>query len=123
MVSRIKSSIVFKMTLLVLGSTALVMALVQVFGYTNSRRMILESAENNARNLSLSVARRIEQEFRAVKKVPEGLADYLDTLPTMDENILLALLRSSVAENPEVFGSGIFFEPYGFTRNQEAWAP
>lgn len=123
MISRIKASIVIKMTLLVLGSTALVMALVQAFDYTNSRRMILESAENNARNLALSVARRIEQEFRAVKKVPEGLADYLDTLPPMDETILLSLLHSSVAENPEVFGSGIFFEPHGFSRKQDAWAP
>ncbi len=123
MVSRIRNSIAIKMTLLVLGSTAVVMALVQAFNYTYSRRKILESAENNARNMALSVARRIEQEFRAVKKVPEGLADYLNTLPTNDETTLLSLLHSSVAENPEIFGSGIFFEPHGFSQGQDAWAP
>lgn len=123
MVARIKKSIVFKMTLLVLGSTVVVMALVQVFNYNSSRRMILESAEKNARTEAISVARRIEQEFRAVEKVPQGLANYLYTWPTSDETILLSLLRTGVAKNFEIFGSGIFFEPGGFSKKRDAWAP
>lgn len=123
MVSRIRNSIVIKIALLVLGSTVLIMSLVEAFNYTYSRRMILESAENNARNLALSMARRIEQEFRAVQKVPKSLANYLNTIPTDDKNTVLSLLHSSVAENPEIFGSGIFFEPYAFTKERKAWAP
>ena len=123
MVSRIRESIVFKMTLLVLGGTVVVMALVQAFNYTYSRRIILESAEKNARAEALSVARRIEQEFRAVQKVPRGLATYLSTLPGADDVTLDSWLLSSVAENPEVFASGMFFEPQGFSKAQDAWAP
>jgi class 3 adenylate cyclase/HAMP domain-containing protein len=123
MFSRIRASIAIKMTLLVLGSTAIIMGLAQVFNYTYSRKMILAAAEKNARNLSLSIARRIEQEFRAVKKVPESLADYLYTIPAIDETSLLSLIRSSVTENSEVFASGIFFEPDGFLQGQDAWAP
>jgi len=123
MILRIRDSIAIKLTLLVLCSTLVIMALVQAFNYTYSRRMILESAEHNARNLALSIARRIEQEFRAVQKVPESLADYLNALPINDETTLLSLLHISVAENPEIFGSGFFFEPHAFSRERYAWAP
>ena len=123
MVSRIKNSIVIKMALLVLGSTFLIMAMVEVFNYTYTRKMILESAENNARNLAVSMSRRIEQEFRAVQKVPENLAGYLKTHPTDNEKVLLSFLHSNVAENPEIFGSAICFEPHAFSKDQYAWAP
>ena len=74
---KFRSSIALKLTFLVLGGASLVFALIMVYSYTSSREIILKEAENSARNLTLSVARRIEQEFRAVAKVPESLAVFL----------------------------------------------
>ena len=54
------SSISLKITVYVLCGTSIVFALALAYSYSYSRRIILEEAESSARNLALSVARRIE---------------------------------------------------------------
>ena len=119
---RFRSSITLKMALLVLGGTSIVFALLLAYSYYHSREIILEEAEKNARNLSLSVARRIEQEFRAVSKVPENLACDLQTNEDNKER-LLKLIRRVVAANHEVFGSTVAFEPFAFDKGVKSFAP
>ncbi|MCP4020789.1 MAG: HAMP domain-containing protein [Desulfobacteraceae bacterium] len=123
MVSHIRDSIVTKITFLVMGATSLVLGGVVAYSYISSRNIILAEAEQTARNLTLSVARRIEQEFRSVAKVPEGLATYLEVNPCEKEQALLDLVRASVEKNPEVFGGGAIFEPYAFLKDRKAYAP
>lgn len=123
MISRVRNSIVSKMTLLVMGGTSVVFALVVAYSYTYSRKIILEEAEQNARNLTLSVTRRIEQEFRAVRKVPEGLAEYLRINPCDNNETLLRLIRNMVGDNPEVFGGAVAFEPGAFIPGLHAYCP
>ena len=109
MLKRLKKSITVQMTLLVLGSTALVLALVETYSYVHTRNMILESGKSVAIHLTRSMTRRIEQEFRAVEKVPETLALTLATTPVQEEAELKLLLNSVILKNSEIFGSGIFF--------------
>jgi class 3 adenylate cyclase len=116
------SSITFKMTLLVLGGTIVVFALVLAYSYMSSREIILAEAEKNARNLTLSVARRVEQEFRAVAKVPESFARFLENSPC-DKETLHRLIQELVAANDEIFGSTVAFEPYRFKPEVEAYSP
>ncbi len=123
MLTRINSSIVVQMTLLVLGSTALVLALVEGFSYVRTRQMILKTGENVAVHLTRSMTRRVEQEFRAVKKVPETLALYLNIMAPKTEDGVLMLLRQTMAQNPEIYGSGLFCEPNAFMAGQQAFAP
>jgi len=92
------------MTLLVLGGTSLVFALVLGYSYYYSRKIILDEAEMKARNLTLSVANKIEQEFRAVTKVPRHLASFLKT-NDYNRTTLGRIIREMVADNPEVFRS------------------
>jgi len=120
--ARIRSSITLKMALLVLGGTSIVFALLLTYSYYYSREIILGEAEKNARNLSLSVARRIEQEFRAVAKVPENFAGYLQT-HHCDERTLLKLIRWVVTGNREVFGSAVAFAPSAFGEGVKSFAP
>jgi class 3 adenylate cyclase len=123
MISRLRNSIVSKMTLLVMGGASLVFGLVVAYSYTYSRQIILTEAERNARNLALSVTRRIEQEFRAVSIVPSELARFLKIDPCGESKTLLRLIRSMVADNAEVFGSAACFEPGAFLADQNAYAP
>ena len=117
MLKRLKKSITIQMTLLVLGSTALVLALVETYSYVHTRDMILETGESVAIHLTRSMTRRIEQEFRAVEKVPETLALTLATTPVQEEADLKLLLNSVLLKNSEIFGSGIFFERGETERN------
>lgn len=110
------------MTLLVLLGSAAVLAFILMYNYASSRAIILDDAEENARNLTLSMARKIEQEFRAVAKVPKNLAVFLET-NSCDKEGLLRLLRRTVETNDEIFGSTISFEPYGFDKDLLRCAP
>jgi len=117
-----RNSIALKLTLLVLGGTSIVFSLVLAYSYYSSRKIILGEVENNARNLALSVARRIEQEFRAVEKVSEGVGCFLETTK-WDKESLLLMLQRVVASNNEIYGATVAFEPYAFKEPVEAYAP
>jgi len=119
---RFSSSITFKMTLLVLGGTSLVFALVLGYSYYYSRKIILEEAEMKARNLALSVANKIEQEFRAVTKVPRHLASLLK-INDYNRTTLGRIIREMVADNPEVFGSAVGFESNAFEEGVQSYSP
>ncbi len=71
---KLRKSISLKITVLVLCGASAVFALALAYSYAYSRRMILAQAEKSATSLTLSVARRIEQEFRAAGEVPKALA-------------------------------------------------
>lgn len=115
-------SLTIKMTVLVLGGTAFVFALILGDSYLTSRREVLMEAEQSARNLASAMSYRVEQEFRALAKVPENLAVVLETTD-MDKDTLLAVLARTVAENKEVYGSAVAFEPYAFDPKMRAYAP
>ncbi len=120
MVKRFRKSIAVQMTLLVLGSTALVLALVETYSYVHTRDMILETGEAVAIHLTRSMTRRVEQDFRVVEKVPETLALFLAERPVQDNTQLISLLHNTVQKTPEVFGGGFFFEPDGRLENDYA---
>lgn len=122
MSGRFRGSIALKMTLLVLGGTSLVFALVQGYSYWYSRQIILDEVEKNARSLTLSAATRIEQEFRAVAKIPQNMRYFLESGQD-DEETLLRVLKRVVAGNPEVYGAAVGFEPYAAGESKKRHAP
>ena len=110
------------MALLVLGGTSLVFALVLGYSYYYSRKIILDEAETKARNLTLSVANTIEQEFRAVMKVPQHLASLLKTNDYNRTN-LDRIIREMVKVNSEVSGIAVSFEPKAFEEDLQSYSP
>jgi phosphoserine phosphatase RsbU/P len=122
MVMKPRSSIGLKITLLVLCGASIVFALALAYSYTYSRRIILEEAEKGARDLTLSVARKIEQEFRAAAKVPKVLAAVLET-SNPDKETLERIVRRVVEESREIYGSAVAFEPHAFDETLRRFAP
>jgi len=120
---RINYTLALKIVCLVLGGTAVVFGFVFTFSYLYSSKIILREEKKNAENLTLSVARRLEQEFRSVAKVPQILASFLETTPDIEEQALLRLIRDVVANSPEVFGMTVAFEPYEFSKTLKSYAP
>ncbi|MGC8659449.1 MAG: PDC sensor domain-containing protein [Desulfomonilaceae bacterium] len=70
----------------------------------------------------MSVARRIEQDFRAAAKVPEALVAVLETVNPNKES-LLPLIRWMVENGREVYGVAVAFEPYSFEKSLRWFAP
>ena len=100
---RFHNSIALKMTLLVLGGTSIVCSLILAYSYYSSRKIILNEVRKTHKTLP-STARRIEQEFRAVEKVPQGIACFLETTKWNKES-LLRVIERSVLDSPELYGS------------------
>lgn len=122
MIRRIRSSISLKIAFMVLAGASLIFALVLAYSYNYSRELILAEAEKNARNLTLALAMRIEQEFRAAEKGPGNLACFLETAPC-DRETLKRLILRLVKENPEIYGSAVAFEPFEFDSKLFYYSP
>jgi class 3 adenylate cyclase len=111
-----------KVTLLVLSSACLVLALVLERSYTNSRNLIREEAENSAKNLTVSLGNKIEQEFLVVAKAVQDLTSCLETV-SWDEETLLNQIRRMVRQTPQIHGIVVAFLPFEFKPGIERYAP
>ncbi len=118
----LRSSITVKITLLVLGSTCLVLALVLHRSYTNSRDLIRQEAETSARNLTVALGNKIEQEFLLVAKAVQDLTSSLETV-SWDEEISLEQIRRMVQQTPRARGIVVAFLPFEFKPGIERFAP
>ena len=118
----LRSSITVKISLLVLGSTCLVLALVLGKSYINSRDLIRQEAETSARNLTLALGNKIEQEFLVVAKAVQDLTSSLETVP-WDEETLLNQIRRMVRQTPRAHGIVVAFLPFEFKPGIERYAP
>ncbi len=111
-----------KLILFFSGSSALIFLASFGYNYVASRRILEREAEEKARYLLAATLNRIEATLRPVQKVPESMARFLEH-EHRDRPRLLAMVRESVTENPEIFGSTVAFEPDAFARGTERFAP
>ena len=115
------SSLRVKLSIYIVTGTLLVMAVIFWYYYSVSRRLILESAQENARHLTMETVNSVESVFRSTAKIPENLAYVLET-GSYDEQGLYRLLRTVVRNNAEIFGSAIAYEPGDFIPGEDRFA-
>lgn len=118
----LRSSITLKISLLVLGSTCIVLGLILDRSYTNSRKLLREEAEHGATNLTLALGNKVEQEFLVVAKAVQDLTSSLEAAP-WDEETLLNQVRQMVAKTPRAHGIVVAFLPFEFKPGMEKYAP
>lgn len=111
-----------KLILLIMTSVTIIFFLIFGYNYLISRRMIVKSIDEGARNLALATVNQIDIILSSVQKVPESLSRFLDNSLYSTEN-LMGLLRASIKDNPEIYGSTIAFEPYANDENVLSFAP
>ncbi|MBN2600823.1 MAG: HAMP domain-containing protein, partial [Candidatus Marinimicrobia bacterium] len=116
------SSLRIKLSVYILAGTILVIGILFSYYYKVSRRLILESAQENAQHLTMETVNSIENVFRSASKIPENLAYVLET-GSYEEQALYRLMASLVRNNSEIFGSTIAFEPGAFFPDSERFAP
>jgi phosphoserine phosphatase RsbU/P len=117
-----KNSIVIKLVLVITLCSSFIFAVTLGYNYYRSRIILEKELEGNARNLALSLVNRVETELSSVTKVTEGVAHALET-GRYSEKELLALIKTTVEKNPEIYGSGVAFEPYAFNAASRLYAP
>jgi sigma-B regulation protein RsbU (phosphoserine phosphatase) len=117
-----KSSIVTRLVLVITLCSALIFTATLGYNYYRSRQILEKELESNARNLAMSLVNRVETELVSVSKVTEGVACALET-GRYSEDELHSLIRTTVENNPGIYGSTVAFEPYAFSRASRLYAP
>jgi sigma-B regulation protein RsbU (phosphoserine phosphatase) len=117
-----KNSIVVKLVLVITLCSSLIFAVTLGYNYYRSRIMLEKELEGNARNLAMSLVNRVETVLTSVTKVTEGVARSLETGRYTEEE-LLSLLKATLENNPDIYGSGIAFEPFAFKASSRLYAP
>ncbi len=114
--------IAFKLTFFIIASCAIIFTLLSSYNYSNSRKIIINGIEKNAVNLAVGTANKIESFIMPIQKIPETIALILDD-SDIDHSDITNLLKIIVANNSNVFGAAIAFEPYCFNSNSYYFAP
>ena len=114
--------IVFKLTSCILVTSVLFFLIVSTHNAKEIRSIFQSNLRVSAENLSYSTLNKIESIIKAVEKIPQQMALSLDDSRYSKEELLL-LLRKTVENNPEIYGSTIAFEPYMFDSDSRYFAP
>lgn len=122
MLSKLRSSITAKMTLLVLLGATTVLVFVLAYSGIYSRQIIRKDAEENALKLAAVTAEQLDSELEGIAVIAKNLA-YAAQYGAWNEETITALLHKVVQDNNDVFGSTIAFEPHAFSRDLRAYAP
>ncbi len=117
-----KNSIVIRLVVVITLFSVAIFAVTLGYNYYRSRVLLQNELESNARNLAMSLVYRVETQLTAVAKVTEGMARSLETGKHTEQE-LLALISTTVADNAEIYGSTVAFEPYAFNPQSRLYAP
>jgi class 3 adenylate cyclase len=115
-------SLSVQLIFLILVSTAIIFVAAFAYNYHSSTEAVMKQVTDNARNLTLSTASRIEVILRGVEKVPINLAGLLEQY-SYDPSDIIRLIRNTVVHNEEIFGSAIAFEPYDMDPETPYFSP
>jgi len=111
-----------KLIFLILSSTAIIFLAVFTYNYCATTQGMDNEAIENARNLSRATVYKIEVVLHGAEKIPRGLALTLEQHPLVRPE-LFRLIQATVADNPELFGVCVAFQPYAFDPKRYYFAP
>ncbi len=102
--------IAWRITVLVLVGASLVLGAVSVYGYLSARDFLEQQKRAEIRATVAATAYRIDTVTRSVEKIVRGLANSAHDMEP-DKRQAVRLLRRAVAQNVEIYGAGIGYEP------------
>ena len=117
-----RSSIKAKITLLVLFTTSIVLAIVLGFTGIFSRSVVQSDARSYALGVAEVTAGRLAKELSSVAMVTRNLA-YAIGYGQWDKRSIDELLMTIVKSNEDIYGSTVSFVPFGFDPALKAYAP
>ncbi len=117
-----KNTFAFRLNLHVVSSISLIALIIFSSFYFISRNLLLDSAEENAKNITEKNVNKIDAVISKASKIPTNIALVLETLNPTEEEII-SLLEEIVKKNDEIYGSAIAFQPYSFKGNKYFYAP
>ena len=112
-----KHTFAFRLNLYVVSSISLIAFIIFTSYYFISRNMFLDAAEQNAKNITEKYVNQIDAVIGKVAKIPFNFAMIVEN-NILDEKKLVLMLQNIVANNEEVYGSAVAFEPFSFNKDK-----
>ena len=112
----------FKIIFSIFASMSVVFVIIFSYNYSVSRSMIEKNLRENARLLAFNTANHIEQVLSVVQKTPTNLANVLEQ-NSYSKDQIIQFLRLIIKNNPEIYGTGVFFEPHIYDKNGQPFGP
>lgn len=117
-----RHGIAFKLTSFILPGVFVILMAILGYNYYYSRGVILRQSEAITRQLANGTASRIDSVLAGVQKVARNIAFSLEDA-TLTREEIEELNRRVLANNPEIYGMAIAFEPYSLVRDKLYFAP
>jgi phosphoserine phosphatase RsbU/P len=122
-IKRLKSKgLAFQLIISILSATVLIISGVLIYNYHFSKKLLLESARETAKQLTNATLNRMESVLISAQRVPEALMLFLNE-PSVKEETIEDMLRFVLKNKPEIFGTAIAFAPFKFKPGLEGYAP
>jgi len=121
---RLSNSIEKRLALWVISSVSIILAFSLGYNYTVSKKLITREIEEKAMETLRATINRMDIIFFSMEKATKTLSIPMEDrrVASNKENIFF-LLQRVVAENREVYGSTVAFEPYAFDSRRRFFAP
>ncbi|MBN1924804.1 MAG: GAF domain-containing protein [Prolixibacteraceae bacterium] len=112
----------FKLILFIFSSIAIVFFLIFIYNYNISKKIVQKNLITNAENLTKATVYKIENILSQVQRIPLNYAKIIESSDFSEES-LYKFLRQVVANNPEIYGAALAFEPYYYDKKQKYFSP
>ena len=118
-----KNSIVVRLVLVITLFNVVIFAVTLGYNYYQSRVILQNELESNARNLAMSLVNRVETQLTAVTKVTEGMARSLETGTYNEQELHDFDSEPPLKKIRKYTGSCVAFEPYAFNAASRCMPP
>lgn len=115
-------TIAARLILVVTLSTSLIFALMLGFNHQRARALVEREAAASAHNLALASVNKVEAALATVARATENVARQVQGR-ALGKAQIEPLLHQLLVETPEVFGTGVWFEPGGIPGTPGPFAP
>ncbi|HPS12780.1 MAG TPA: cache domain-containing protein, partial [Prolixibacteraceae bacterium] len=111
-----------KLILYIFTSIAIIFFLIFIYNYNISKKIVQRNLITNAKSITAETVLRVENVLGSVQKIPLNFSKLIESSNlTIDE--MIGIVKQEVANNPEIYGAALAFEPYSIEPSKKYFSP
>ena len=116
------SGITSRLIFLIVSGCIIIFVVILSFNYDYTKKILLQNAEDIAKNKAYREVNKMETVLTSIEKVPYNSVFLLESFANNKSN-LLKIINLIVKNNSEIYGSAIAYEPYAYDKKQKYFSP
>lgn len=112
----------YKLVLYIFTGIAVIFFLAFAYNYRISRKIVHKNLVESAEQLTSATVLKVEKVLSSIQKVPLNFSKIIESSDYSEEE-LYRILKQVVANNPEIYGAALAFEPYYYKPDKKYFSP